>query len=113
MEFKKVQLEILHREAECSDDEGDADFYGEEGLSCDAQGKPQAKKVLSVGNLVVFLGVAMGAGLAWATPVLVSQFCEHHLLLPWADCSAGTSELIGEDLPVIIRLECQQVNELD
>ena len=46
MEFKKVQLEMLHREAECSDDEGDADFDGEEGLSCDAQGKPQAKKVL-------------------------------------------------------------------
>ena len=36
----------LHREAECSDDEGDADFDGGEGLSCDAQGKPQARKVL-------------------------------------------------------------------
>ena len=32
MEFKKVQLEMLHPEAECSDDEGDADFDGEEGL---------------------------------------------------------------------------------
>ena len=37
---------MLHQEAECSDDEGDADFDGEEGLSCDAQGKPQARKVL-------------------------------------------------------------------
>ena len=48
MEFKKVQLETLHWEAECSDDEGDADFGGEEGLSCDAQGKPQAKNVLKL-----------------------------------------------------------------
>ena len=30
--------------------------------------------------------------------------------MPWADCTAGTNELIGEDLPVIISLECQQVN---
>ena len=37
---------MLHWEAECSDDEGDADFDGEEGISCDAQGKPQAKKLL-------------------------------------------------------------------
>ena len=37
---------MLHQEAECSDDEGDADFDGEEGLSCDAQGKTRAKKVL-------------------------------------------------------------------
>ena len=46
MEFKKVQLEMLHREAECNDDNGDADFDGEEGLSYNAQGKPQVKKVL-------------------------------------------------------------------
>ena len=46
MEFRKVYLEMLHQEAECSDDEGDADFDGEEGLSWDAQGKPQGKKVL-------------------------------------------------------------------
>ena len=46
MEFKKVQLEMLHREAECSDDEGDADSDEEEGLSYDAQGRPQVKKVL-------------------------------------------------------------------
>ena len=29
MEFKKVQLEMLHWETECSDDEDDADFDGE------------------------------------------------------------------------------------
>ena len=52
-EFKKVQLEILHREAECSDDEGDVDFDGEEGLSCDAQGKPQAKKGVEVIDISV------------------------------------------------------------
>ena len=46
MEFKKVQLEMLHREAECSNDDGDADFHGEEGLSCNAQCKPKAKTVL-------------------------------------------------------------------
>ena len=51
-EFKKVQLEMLHREVECNDDEGDADFDGEEGLSYDAQGKPQGKKVLRLLTLV-------------------------------------------------------------
>ena len=30
--------------------------------------------------------------------------------MPWADCTAGTNELIGEDLPMIISLECQLVN---
>ena len=30
--------------------------------------------------------------------------------MPWADCSARTNELIGEDLPVIISLECLPVN---
>ena len=47
-EFKKVHLEMVHREAECSNDEGDADFDGEEGLSCDAQGKPQVKNMLKL-----------------------------------------------------------------
>ena len=59
MEFKKVQLEMLHREAECSDDEGDAGFDGEEGFSCDAQGKPQAKKVLRLLTLVSTLWNSM------------------------------------------------------
>ena len=45
-EFKKVQLEMLHWEVKCSDDKGDTDFDGEEVLSCDAQGKPQVKKML-------------------------------------------------------------------
>ena len=52
MEFKKVQREMLHREAECSDDEGDASFDGEEGISCGAQGKPQVIKVLRLLTLV-------------------------------------------------------------
>ena len=30
--------------------------------------------------------------------------------MPSADCGAGTNELIGEDLSVIISLECQPVN---
>ena len=46
MEFKKVQLEMLRQEADCCDDEGDADFDGVEGLSCDAQGKTQVKNML-------------------------------------------------------------------
>ena len=45
-------METLHREAECSDDEGDADFDGDEELSCDAEGKPQMKKVLRLLKLV-------------------------------------------------------------
>ena len=43
---------MLHQEAECSDDEGDGDFDGEEGLSCNAQGKPQVKNVLRLLKLV-------------------------------------------------------------
>ena len=39
MEFKKVQLEMLHLEAECRNNEGDVDFDGEEGafLRCSRQ----------------------------------------------------------------------------
>ena len=37
---------MLHREAECTNDEGDANFDGEEGFSCDDQGKPQVEKML-------------------------------------------------------------------
>ena len=34
--------------------------------------------------------------------------------MPWADCSAGTNELFGEDLPVIIRIDANQLmGELD
>ena len=52
MEFKKVRLEILHQEGECSNDEGDANFDGDEGLSCNTQGKQQVKKVLRLLTLV-------------------------------------------------------------
>ena len=48
----------------------------------------------------------MGTGLAGADLVLVSQHGEDQLLWPWADCTTVTSEMIGEDLRVIIRLEC-------
>ena len=34
--FKKVQLEMLHWEDECSDNEGNAGFDGDEELSCGA-----------------------------------------------------------------------------
>ena len=39
MKFKKVQLQMLHREAECSDDEGDADFLWRRGafMRCSRQ----------------------------------------------------------------------------
>ena len=37
---------MLHQGSECKDDEGDADFDGEEELSCNAGGKPKMKKVL-------------------------------------------------------------------
>ena len=43
---------MLHQEGECSDDEGDADFDGDKELSCNAQGKPQMKKVLRLLTLV-------------------------------------------------------------
>ena len=53
--------------------------------------------------------------LAWHGAALVpmSQFGEDQMLLPWADCIACTNELIGEDLPMMIRLKCQPVNGLD
>ena len=45
--------------------------------------------------------------LAWYGTVLVqvSQFGEDQLLLPWADCTGSTSELICEDSRVIISLD--------
>ena len=52
MEFKKVQLEMLHQEGECSNDEGNAHFDGNEELSCDAKGRSQMKKVLRLLTLV-------------------------------------------------------------
>ena len=53
MEFKKVHLEMLHWESECSDDKGDAGFDGDEGLSYAADSKPrQVKRVLKLLTLV-------------------------------------------------------------
>ena len=59
-----------------------------------------------VGNLVMMLELPWA--LAWHGAALVpmSQFGEDQLLLPWVDYSSGTNELIGEDLLVIIRIEC-------
>ena len=48
--------------------------------------------------------------LAWhgAALVLVRQSGEDQLLLPWVDCTASTSEVIGEDSHVIISLDAIQ-----
>ena len=45
---------------------------------------------------LVSIGVAL---------VPVSRVGEDQLLLPWADCSTGTNELIGEDLSAVISLD--------
>ena len=44
--FKKTQMEILHREEECNNDEGEADFDGDEDLEVGGEGEPCLKKVL-------------------------------------------------------------------
>ena len=44
--FKKKQMEILDREEERSDDEGEADFDGDEDLEVGGEGKPHLKRVL-------------------------------------------------------------------
>ena len=48
--------------------------------------------------------------LAWHGAALVPmiKFGEDQLLLPWAACTASTSELIGEDSHVIISLDASQ-----
>ena len=44
-----------------------------------------------------------------AVLVPMSQFWRGPVILqPWADCRASTNELIGEDSPVIIRLDANQ-----
>ena len=43
----------------------------------------------------------------------MSQFRRGPILEPWADCLLSTSELVGEDSQVIIRLGASQLNELD
>ena len=44
--FKKTQMDILHREEERSDDEGEADFDGDEDFEVGAEGEPRLKTVL-------------------------------------------------------------------
>ena len=44
--FKKTQMEILDREEEHSDDEGEADFDGDEDLEVGGEGEPHLKRVL-------------------------------------------------------------------
>ena len=44
--FKKTQMEILEREEERSDDEGEADFDGDEDFEVGGEGEPRLKKVL-------------------------------------------------------------------
>ena len=44
--FKKTQMEILDREEERSDDEGEADFDGDEDLEVGGEGEPRLKRVL-------------------------------------------------------------------
>ena len=46
--FKKTQMEILHREEERSDDEGEADFDGDEDLEVGGDGEPRLKRVLQL-----------------------------------------------------------------
>ena len=44
--FKKTQMNILHQEEERSDDEGEADFEGDEDLEVGGEGEPRLKRVL-------------------------------------------------------------------
>ena len=44
--FKKTQMEILHRKEEHSNDEGEANFDGDEDLEGRGEGEPRLKRVL-------------------------------------------------------------------
>ena len=46
--FKKAQMEILDWEEERSDDEGEADFDGDEDLEVGGEGEPPLKRVLQL-----------------------------------------------------------------
>ena len=46
--FKKTQMEILHQEEECSEDEGEADCDGDEDFKVGEEGQPHLKKVLQL-----------------------------------------------------------------
>ena len=45
-QVQKTQMNILHREEERSDDEGEADFAGDEDLEVGGEGEPRLKRVL-------------------------------------------------------------------
>ena len=46
--FKKTQMNILHREEERSDNEGEADFDGDEDLEAGGEGEPRLMRVLQL-----------------------------------------------------------------
>ena len=50
--FKKTQMNILDWEEEGSDDEGEADFDGDEDLEVGGEGEPRLKRVLQLIRLV-------------------------------------------------------------
>ena len=51
----------------------------------------------------------MGAGLAQGSTGTNEPLWQGPGAVPWADCTASTSELIGEDSRVIIRLGANQL----
>ena len=61
-----------------------------------------------MGNLVKFLGVAMGAGWHRAALVPMSQLSARTNVCALGGLELGTNELIGEDLVVIIRFDANQ-----
>ena len=55
------------------------------------------------------VGVAMGPGLAQGSTGTSEPLWRGPGAVPWADCTVSSSELIGEDSRVIIRLGANQV----
>ena len=51
--FKKTQMEILDREEERSDDEGEANFDRDEDLDVGGEGEPRLKRVLQLIRVVL------------------------------------------------------------
>ena len=69
----------------------------------------------AVYKLYIQVYVSMSVGLPWALVgigaalVPMSQIWRGPIMLqPWADYRTSTNELIGEDSPVIIRLDANQ-----
>ena len=50
----------------------------------------------------------MGVGLAQGSIGTSEPFWRGPSVVPWADCSMGTNELIGEDPSTVIRLDASQ-----